>query len=351
MSDQVKIDEVDARILKTLLRDVRTSFSEIAKDCGMSSNAIRIRFERLKKSGVITGSITQVSPKKFGYDCVAFLLIKAEANNESEVYEFVQKMPNLGCFKPLGRYNIQTMVAFKNLDELANRIEQIKSHPKVLAVKEIILTNSECIDHPENLVIKPLDALSHISDDLSENNNHTIIQAHPEKVEKTDLEETDELDDIDLAIIEILSENASISFRKIAKKVGISTQLVIKRYKRMDKTVLPLSSITVNLRKLGYKGLALLLVRTSKTHTISKVVDEVVQIPNIIVSHKCVGAVDMYLVVPFFNVKELLAVRQRIRNTPGIKEIELSIDEPFLSWPLNLFAQHYFKIKAKQTKK
>jgi len=106
----VKIDEVDARILKTLLKDVRTSFSEIAKDCGMSSNAIRIRFERLKKSGVITGSITQVNAKKFGYDCVAFLLIKAEANNENEVYDFVQKLPTLGCFKPLGRYNIQTML-------------------------------------------------------------------------------------------------------------------------------------------------------------------------------------------------------------------------------------------------
>jgi len=234
---------------------------------------------------------------------------------------------------------------------LANRIEQIKSHPKVLAVKEIILVDVASIDHPENLVIKPLDELPHISEDLSENKKPAIVQSHPVKVEKSNLEELDELDDIDMAIIKIVSENASISFRKIAKKVGISTQLVIKRYKRLDKTVLPLSAITVDLRKLGYKGLALLLVRTSKTHTISKVFDEIVQIPNIIVSHKCVGAVDMYLVVPFFNVTELLAVRQRLRDTPGIKEIELSIDEPFSSWPLNLFAQRYFKTKTKQTKK
>lgn len=346
----MKIDEVDTIILKTLLKDVRTSFSEIAKECGMSSNAIRIRFERLKKSGVITGSITQVNPKKFGYDCVAFLLIKAEANNENEVYEFVQKLPNLGCFKPLGRYNIQTMVALKNVDELANRIEEIKSHPKVLAVKEIILVDAASIDHPENLVIKPLDELRHISEDLSENNKHAVIQSHPVKVEKNVLDESNDLDDIDMAIIKIVSENASISFRKIAKKVGISTQLAIKRYKRMNKTVLPLSAITVDLRKLGYKGLALLTVRTAKTHTISKVFDEIVQIPNVIVAHKCVGAVDMYLVVPFFNVRELLAVRQRLRDTPGIKEIELSIDEPFSSWPLNLFAQHYFKNNDKQNK-
>jgi DNA-binding Lrp family transcriptional regulator len=107
LSNRTKIDEVDTKILKTLLKNVRTSFSEIAKDCGMSSNAIRIRFERLKRDGVITGSITQVNPKKLGYGCLAFLLIKAEANEETEVYDFVQKVPNIGCFKPIGRYNIQ----------------------------------------------------------------------------------------------------------------------------------------------------------------------------------------------------------------------------------------------------
>ncbi|MGW8288756.1 MAG: hypothetical protein ACWGNP_00650, partial [Candidatus Bathyarchaeia archaeon] len=72
---------------------------------------------------------------------------------------------------------------------------------------------------------------------------------------------------------------------------------------------------------------------------------EIFKIPNIIVAHKCVGAVDMYLAAPFSNVRELLEVKQRICNTPGVKEIELFIDEPFVSWPLNLFAQHFFKLK------
>jgi hypothetical protein len=127
--------------------------------------------------------------------------------------------------------------------------------------------------------------------------------------------------------------------------------LVIKRYNRMQKTVLPFSSITVDLRKLGYKGIALFSVRTAYTHKTSKVFEEIAQIPNIIVAHKCVGAMDMYLVAPFSNCQQLHEVKQKISNTPGVKEIELFIDEPFTSWPLNLFAQHYFENKIESAKK
>ena len=311
----------------------------------MSSNAIRIRFERLKKNGVITGSITQVNPKKLGYGCLAFLLIKAEANEETEVYDFVQKVPNIGCFKPIGRYNIQCIVALKNVDELAQTVEQISSHPNVLDVQEAILVDAVRMDHPENLTIEPTKGLPY-TETHSENKNpkHTTNTSYLDKaVKENGSEKTEKLEDIDMSIIEILSDNASMSFRKIAKKLGISTQYVIKRYRRLQNTALPFSSITVNLKKLGYKGIALFAVKTSHKSTTSKVFDAAVRIPNVIVAHKCVGAMDMYLVCPFIDITQLLEVKQQICNTPGVKEIELFIDEPFSSWPLNLFTQHIFK--------
>lgn len=339
----MKIDEVDVRILKTLLRNVRTSFSEIAKDCGMSSNAIRIRFERLKKNGVITGSRMQVNPKTLGYNCVALLKIKAAANEQTEVYDFVHKIPNvIACFQPIGRYNIHCFVASKNIDELAHTVEQVSSHPNVFDVKECIWVDVIKMDHPENLAIIPSNQLDNTHKLLSENEKHkaTTAPSHLEKEGKENgLEESYELGKTDLLIAKVLSDNASISFRKIAKKLGISTQYAIKRYKRMRKTVLPFSSITVNLKKLGYIGVALFSVKTSHKHTTSKVFNEILRIPNVTVAIKCVGAIDMHLAVPFSNIKQLTEVKQRICNTPGVKEIELFIEEPFPSWPLNLFAQ------------
>ena len=62
---------------------------------------------------------------------------------------------------------------------------------------------------------------------------------------------THELDKIDLLIINILSENAFMSFRKVAEKLRISTQAVIRRFNRLKKGVLVYSSITVNLHSLA----------------------------------------------------------------------------------------------------
>jgi len=343
LNDRPTIDEVDVKMLKTLLKNARTSFSEIAKDCGMSSNAIRIRFKRLEKSGIINGSITQVNPKKLGYNCIALLMIKAEANAENKVSNFVCKIPNVvNCFKPIGRYNVQCLVALKNVDELAHTVEKVSSHPNVMVVKEGIWVDVVKMDHPENLAIRPSNGLSHASELLSENKNSklTATSSHlDESVEEDGLEESYELDKTDLRIIKAVSRNASMSFRKISKKVGISTQAVIKRYKQMRKTVLPFSAITVDIEKLGYIGMALITIKTSHKHTASMVFDEIVGIPNVIVAHKCVGAIDMYLVAPFSNFKQLLEVKNRICNTSGVKEIDVFIDQLFPSWPVNPFAK------------
>ena len=345
-----KIDEVDVKILKALLNDARTSFAEIAKDCGMSSNAIRMRFKRLKKDGVIKGAITQVNPKSFGYDCIALLNIQVDVNEETSVYDFVNKIPDImKSFQPIGKYSINSFVALKNIDELAHTIEQISNHQYVLDIKECIWVDLVRVDHPENLVIESFDGFLHTTELLSKNvtPKTTITPPHVDEVAKENrLEESHELDKIDLSIINILSENASMSFRKIAKQIGISTQSVIKRYKRMRKTVLPFSSITLDLRKLGYIGTAVFHIKTSPQHTISEVFNELLRVPNVIVAVKCLGAIDIFIAATFSNFKQLLKLKKGITKTPGVKQIEVFIDKPFPSWPLNLFAR-FFHNKTK----
>ena len=151
MDVRPKIDEIDIRILKTLLRDPRTSFAEISKDCKMSTSTIRMRFKRLKKDGIITGAITQVNPKSLGYNCIALLSIQAAANEEKSVYNFVEKIPEiLQSFQPIGSYNILSFAALKSIDELAHTVEQINSHPHVRDVHECILVDIVRMDHPKN---------------------------------------------------------------------------------------------------------------------------------------------------------------------------------------------------------
>jgi DNA-binding Lrp family transcriptional regulator len=326
LSARPKIDEVDVKILKTLLNDVRASFTEIARDCGMTSNAIRMRFKRLKKDGVIKGSIMQVNPKSLGYDCIAILSIQTDANEETSIYDFMEKIPGIiKSIQPFGKYNILSFAAHKSCDELAHTIEQIKRHPSVIAVEQFIWVDVVRMDHPENLVIESFDGLLHTNKLLSkdENPEPTITPPHVEEVvEENHLEKSYELDKIDQSICSILSENARMPFRKIAKQLNISTQSVIKRYKRIRKEALPYSSITLDLRKIGYEGTAVFYIKTSHQHTISEVFDEILRVPNVIVAYKCLGMIDIMAAAPFKNFKQLLKVKQGIFKTPGVMQIE-----------------------------
>jgi Lrp/AsnC family transcriptional regulator for asnA, asnC and gidA len=150
-----KIDEVDVKILKALLKDARTSFADIAKDCGMSTNSIRIRFERLKKAGIIKGAITQINPKSLGYNCIALLGIQVDPTKEKSVYNFLEKTPNLILNSQLiGRYDITSIAAIKSVDDLGHIIKVVSGNPHVRKVETSIWFDIIEICRPENLEIK-----------------------------------------------------------------------------------------------------------------------------------------------------------------------------------------------------
>ena len=56
MTSQVHIDPIDSKIIEALLKDGRAQLSDIAKTCGISTNAIVKRYERLKKAEIIVGT-------------------------------------------------------------------------------------------------------------------------------------------------------------------------------------------------------------------------------------------------------------------------------------------------------
>lgn len=298
-----------------------------------------MRYKRLKETGVITGATMQINPKSLGYNCIAILNIQADANKEKSVYEFVNNIPNIiETFQPIGNYNIHSLAALKSTDELARTVDHIKTNPYVIDVKEYIWVDVVRMDHPKNLVIEPYDGLPHTTELLpkDEKPESAIIPSHVAEVaEKKRLEESYELDKIDWAIMAIISRNADMSFRKIAKKVGVSTQTVIRKYEQMKKSVLPYSSITLDLRKLGYIGLGVFYIKTSHQYTISAVFDELLRVPNVISACKCLGISDIFATSPFSDLEQLYKVKQEIAKTPGVKQMEVFFDRPFSSWPIS----------------
>ena len=84
MSTVVKIDEIDATILKTLLAESRTSFTDLAKKCNITVGAVRMRYKRLWKVGIINGEVTLINPHCLGYRHIVDLGIITETENEKD---------------------------------------------------------------------------------------------------------------------------------------------------------------------------------------------------------------------------------------------------------------------------
>jgi Lrp/AsnC family leucine-responsive transcriptional regulator len=84
----VDLDDFDRKILDTLRKDGRITFTELAHKVGLSKTPCQQRVRRLVDSGVIVGFRAIVDPAKVGLDHVAFTEVKLSDTREAALGEF-----------------------------------------------------------------------------------------------------------------------------------------------------------------------------------------------------------------------------------------------------------------------
>ena len=70
------MEEIDRQIIALLAVDGRMSFTDLAKETGLSVSAVHQRVRRLQKRGVIKGFAAQFDPDSIGLSMTAFISIK-----------------------------------------------------------------------------------------------------------------------------------------------------------------------------------------------------------------------------------------------------------------------------------
>ncbi len=70
------MEETNRKILSLLAGDGRLSFTELARQTGLSVSAVQQRVRRLEERGVIRGYTTQIDPEAAGLTLTAFVSIK-----------------------------------------------------------------------------------------------------------------------------------------------------------------------------------------------------------------------------------------------------------------------------------
>jgi Lrp/AsnC family leucine-responsive transcriptional regulator len=70
------VEDLDREIVRLLAHDGRRSFTDLAKDTGLSVSAVHQRVRRLEKRGVIRGYGADVDADEIGLSLTAFVSIK-----------------------------------------------------------------------------------------------------------------------------------------------------------------------------------------------------------------------------------------------------------------------------------
>ena len=319
-----RIDEIDAKMLRMLLSEARTTFTDIAEKCKITVGAVRMRYHRLWKEGVINGEVTLVNPHCLGYRHIIDLGIITSSDDEISVVKYLESKPYISeLIRNFGKYNFYPKVALRDLNKLSIIIEDLESNPKIKHVEPLIWAEAVNVEFPQNLIIHPLKY-----DTNQKFSRPALANLDQEPVQ---------LDEVDKKIAAILSKRARTPFRKIAEQLGLSTKTVIQRYKHLRENVLTLSTITINLNRLGYNGLANLFIKITNRSKLNSIYTQLLQIPNVIVIIRLIGSYDLYVAIALEDFNMLFDTQEKINKISCLEKHDFFITPMVPSWPLNLF--------------
>ncbi|HEY8481994.1 MAG TPA: Lrp/AsnC family transcriptional regulator [Spirillospora sp.] len=136
------MEEIDRQILALLADDGRMSFTDLAKETGLSVSAVHQRVRRLQKRGVIVGFTAQLDSRQIGLPLTAFVSIKpidpAAPDDAPERLAHLQAIE--ACHSVAGEESYILKVRVGSPNELEELLQQIRAAANVATRTTVVLS-------------------------------------------------------------------------------------------------------------------------------------------------------------------------------------------------------------------
>jgi Lrp/AsnC family transcriptional regulator for asnA, asnC and gidA len=147
------------------------------------------------------------------------------------------------------------------------------------------------------------------------------------------------IDKLDLQIISEMSNDASISYAELGKKLFVSGGTIHVRIKKLHEMgVIKGTRLQVNLRGIGYDVLAFIGIYLEKSSLYENVAKQLLKIPQIVRLNYTTGSYSMFAEIICRDSSELRKILQDdLQHIKGIERTEtiISLEESF-SRPINV---------------
>jgi len=136
------VEEINRRIVSLLSRDGRMSFTELARQTGLSVSAAQQRVRRLERRGVIRGYSALVNPDDAGLPLTAFISIKPfDPAAPDDAPSRLAHLPAIeACHSVAGEENYILKVRVASPAALEDLLQEIRAAASVSTRTTIVLS-------------------------------------------------------------------------------------------------------------------------------------------------------------------------------------------------------------------
>lgn len=122
----IKIDALDAALLKELAADPRAPILELAARLRIARNTVQARMKRLESSGAVRGYPPDVDLQAIGFAVHAFLGIELDQNKMDGIVAALRDFPNvLEVHATTGRSDLLVRIAAQSQQDLLGIIQRV----------------------------------------------------------------------------------------------------------------------------------------------------------------------------------------------------------------------------------
>ena len=122
------IDELDRKIVRSMNRNARKSFREIAKDVGSSATAVIHAVKKLEAAGAVKGYVPVVDPEYFGLHLAAIVAVRISQGKLLETQQKIAEDPRVtAVYDVTGEWDSFLIGYFADREDLNGFIKKVTS--------------------------------------------------------------------------------------------------------------------------------------------------------------------------------------------------------------------------------
>lgn len=235
MSEKIKIDLKDRKILYELDRDSSQTNKQIAKKVRLSEMVVGNKIKRLKNFGVIENFYVKTNPSRLGYFHIKIYLRlhKITKAKEEGLINHLKKQEGIFWLASLrGKYDLVLSIYVKNIFEFSKKYEEILSEWQRYILDRNVLILERAYTFTK----------AHL---IQEKFSEEIIYSEGGRTNLS-------IDERDKELLKILSKNSRDSYVKIAEKLKVSADTIKYRIKNLQKKgIITGFGTKINFNKLG----------------------------------------------------------------------------------------------------